>query len=160
MKMARKGFDPAEWIKENLFGAQGHGVARLPKAEEEMVCSVSAEASCRYAVEVLKERLPEKYEEKLFKDPLWSLTYAIYVLKGNVPKRYESFFAISTKSAMMYSKYVIHGRLPENMHQFMVMKSFESPGDKFIKSYFEFVGEKNKAAPSTQGHGLICHGLT
>jgi hypothetical protein len=125
-----------------------------------MVCSVSAEASCRYAVEVLKDRLPEKYEEKVFKDPLWSLTYAIYILKGKVPKRYEEVFSMNTKTAMMYSKYVLHGRLPEDMHQFMVMKSFESPGDEFIKSYFEFVGEKNKAAPSTQVYGLICHGIT
>ena len=62
---------------------------------------------------------------------------------------------------MMYSKYVLHGRLPEHMHNFMVMKSFESPDDPFVKKYFDFISvKKNKAGPSTQGYGLICHGFT
>ena len=144
-------FNVKEWVKDNLYSTNSNclvsskNLKRLSSKQEQMVCELSAEAGCRYAINVLGSRLPKKYEEKILKDKDWFIIYAIYVFKRTLPKEYESRLT-DTKSIFLYSKFVLKNKPPENLHNFMMMKSFEHPDDTFIKGYLEFVSSIEKPA--------------
>jgi hypothetical protein len=74
-------------------------------------------------------------------DPRFCFTYSKEVLKGRLPSHLESVFFKDSYIASRYAFEVIRGfssvRLPEELHNFMVMKSFEDPENKYVKSYIE-----------------------
>jgi hypothetical protein len=85
-------------------------------------------------------RLPE-HLEKTFAEPRFAYLYAKEVLRGRLPLEVEQVFFKDTLFAAKYAFDVIRGfssvRLPEALHAFMVMKSFESPNDSYIRSYID-----------------------
>lgn len=83
---------------------------RLPKHLED---SITDPRVCyRYAVEVLRGRLPSHLEHCFFKDATYAAKYAFDVIRGFSPVR-----------------------LPDELHSFMVMKSYEEPDNEKIKAY-------------------------
>jgi hypothetical protein len=86
------------------------------------------------------ERLPTHLEDSM-DDPRYCFTYSKEVLKGRLPSHLESVFFKDAYIASRYAFEVIRGfssvRLPEELHNFMVMKSFEEPDNKYVKSYIE-----------------------
>jgi hypothetical protein len=85
-------------------------------------------------------RLPTHLEDSM-DDPRFCFTYSKEVLKGRLPSHLESVFFKDSYIASRYAFEVIRGfssvRLPEELHNFMVMKSFEDPENKYVKSYIE-----------------------
>lgn len=156
MKLSEN-FNAKEWVKENLFNkrtdnslALNKGIKRLPPDQERLVCEYSAEAGCRYAINVLGKRLPKKYEEKVLQDKEWFIVYTLYVLKKRLPREYEDKLD-DPKFAFMYSKFALQGKLPDHLHNFMLMKSFECPDNSFVKGYFDFIKEEKPISKSKNG---------
>lgn len=85
-------------------------------------------------------RLPTHLEDSM-DDPRYCFAYSKEVLKGRLPSHLESVFFKDSYIASRYAFEVIRGfssvRLPEELHNFMVMKSFEDPENKHVKSYIE-----------------------
>lgn len=85
-------------------------------------------------------RLPSHLEESI-EEPYYALKYATEVVRGRLPEKMEKVFFKSAQHASEYAFEVIRGfspiRLPDDLHAFMVMKSFESPNNSYIKEYME-----------------------
>lgn len=87
-----------------------------------------------------EKRLPKHLEDSI-DDPQCALDYATDVLRGRLPEHLEKVFFKSAEHASQYAFEVIRGfspiKLPDDLHAFMVMKSFETPNNRFIKEYME-----------------------
>jgi hypothetical protein len=85
-------------------------------------------------------RLPKHLEDSL-REPRYCLSYAKNILESRLPKHLEDVFLGDAYYSSQYALKVIRGfasaRLPDSLHNFMVMKSFEDPGDEDIKEYME-----------------------
>lgn len=87
-----------------------------------------------------EKRLPKHLEDSI-DDPQYALDYSTDVLRGRLPEHLEKIFFKSAEHASQYAFEVIRGfspiKLPDDLHAFMVMKSFETPNNRYIKEYME-----------------------
>jgi hypothetical protein len=100
--------------------------SRLPKHLED---SLTCPRICyRYALEVLRGRLPEHLEDVFFGNATYAAKYAFDVIRG--------FASV---------------KLPEALHSFMVMQNAANPNDDDIKTYIEASeSDPNKIGNSTE----------
>ena len=85
-------------------------------------------------------RLPTHLEDTLSGCGFLFL-YAKDVLRGRLPSHLEAGFMGDEYHSAKYAFDIIRGfspvRLPDKLHTFMVMKSFEEPGNERIRAYME-----------------------
>jgi hypothetical protein len=94
-----------------------------------------------------KKRLDEDLENALddgtVNCPRFCFRYAKEVLRGRLPDHLENVFSKydDAYNASKYAFEIIRGfapcRLPDDLHTYMVMKSFQDPGNNSIKVYME-----------------------
>lgn len=110
----------------NLFTYARCTGERLPKHLED---SLDCPRTCyKYAVEVLRGRLPEHLEPVFFKEATFAAKYAFDVIRGFAPVK-----------------------LPDSLHNFMVMQNCLDPENEDIKTYIEAAdSDPNKIGNSTE----------
>lgn len=76
---------------------------------------------------------------KRIKDrPYYAFLYAKNILKSRLPEKYEMVFVKDPQSAYLYAKHVMNGRLPDAVHNGLIMSSFEKNENKqFFSMYLE-----------------------
>jgi hypothetical protein len=99
-------------------------------------------------------RLPS-FLEDTFDDPKHCFFYAQQILRGRLPSQLEGVFFKDAFYASKYAFEVIRGfssvRLPEELHNFMIMKSFEDPDNKYVKAYIE----ASENDPGRMGNSVV-----
>lgn len=105
-----------------------------PSPKWEAAMARNGEASYLYALRVLRGRF-RRGEPAISSDPVWAVRYARFVVRGRFQMAEENI-AMRPESCYDYFRHVMKGkRLPDEMHRIMLLKSFESPEDPFIRRY-------------------------
>lgn len=107
---------------------------------ERLIGLLAGDSRNLYRVSECIGRLPENLEHTIT-DPRFALRYAVEVLKGRLPSDMEHVFFGDDYYCGRYAFEVIRGfapcRLPDVLHTFMVMKSFEDPENDNVRAYIE-----------------------
>ena len=113
---------------------------REQEVSEDLIDSLAGDSRSLFRLGKEIGRLP-KHLEDTFGDPRFAFLYAKEVLRGRLPSHLEDVLFKDAYYAAKYAFDVIRGfapvRLPDELHAFMVMKSFENPGDDNIRAYME-----------------------
>jgi hypothetical protein len=115
-------------------------MGRDQEVPQNLMDSLAGDSRNLYRLGKIVGRLPE-YLESTISEPRFAFMYSKEVLCGRLPSKQEDVFFGSEYYAAKYAFEVIRGfapvRLPEGLHAFMVMKSFENPGNDDIRAYME-----------------------
>jgi len=110
------------------------------EVDQSLVDELAGDSKNLYRLAKEIGRLPKHLEDTI-SEPRFAFMYAKEVLFGRLPRHLEDVFFKDAYYAAKYAFEIIRGfspvRLPDELHTFMVMKSFEDPGNEHIRAYIE-----------------------
>lgn len=74
--------------------------------------------------------------KRLKNRPYYAFLYAKNILKKRLPEKYEMVFVTDPQSAYLYAKHVMKGRLPDPVHNGLLISSFEKNENKGFYSKY------------------------
>jgi len=113
---------------------------RGDEVSEVLVDSLSGDSRNLYSWARRFGRLPKHLEDTITESRFLFL-YAKEVLRGRLPSHLELRFIGDDYHSGKYAFEIVRGfapvRLPDEMHNFMVMKSYAEPNNKYVRAYIE-----------------------
>lgn len=89
-----------------------------------------------YFIGIIMSKITPQIAKRIKNRPYYAFLYAKNILKGRLPEKYEIVFVKDPQSAYLYAKHVMKGRLPEYVHNGLLISSFEKNENKQYHSMY------------------------